>query len=139
MRALLLVVALLAIGCAKPAETTTPEAPEPGKIVKIDMTPEEMAKAMDIPMYPGSTAPDGLSSAPVKRDDGSMHYSLVLATNDPVKKVADWYATQTGIAAKQDARGVSLVGSTKGGVNLILGAATEAGRTLVTIKAIVYK
>jgi hypothetical protein len=140
MRAALpILLALLIVGCAKPTEAPTTDVPEAGKIVKIDMTPEQMAKAMDIPMYPGSTAPDGLSSAPQKRDDGSTHYSLILATNDPVKVVAAWYAKQTGIEAKADARGVSLVGSTKNGANLILGVKAEAGRTLIDIKAIVYK
>lgn len=133
----LLFVALLAVGCAKPAETTE-AAPATGAIVKTDLTPEQMAKAMGIALYPGATAPDGMSSAPAKRDDGSMHYSLVLATSDGPDKVGSWYAKETGLPAMPGAGGKSVVGALKDGTNVIITIGPEAGRTLIKIKAIVY-
>lgn len=137
--ALLVALALLLGACAKPADTTAPEAAPTGKVVQTDMTPDDMAKAMNIPLYPGSSAPDGLSSKPETRDDGSIHYSLVLATKDTPEAAGAWYAQKTGLTAMPGMGGKSIVGALPDGTNVIITIAPEAGRTLIRIKAIVYK
>ena len=134
---LLLPVALLAAACAKPAEPTS-DSPAPATVAKSDLTPEKMAEAMRVPLYPGSNAPDGMSSAPEKRDDGSMHYSLVLATKDPVEKVGDWYAKKLNLEDMPGLGGKSIVGMLTDGTNVIITIGPEAGRTLIRVKSIVY-
>lgn len=135
--ALLVPVALLAAACAKPPAPTE-ESPEAARVVKVDLTPEQMAKAMRVPMYPGATAPDGMSSAPDKRDDGSMKYSMVLATKDPVLKVSQWYEKELHLEDMPGMAGTSIVGMLKDGTNVIITIAPEAGRTLIRVKSIVY-
>ncbi|RYG25401.1 hypothetical protein EON82_07225 [bacterium] len=135
--ALLVPVALLALGCAKQAPPAESD-PAPATVAKSDLTPEKMAVAMRVPMYPGATAPDGMSSAPEKRDDGSMHYSMVLATKDPVDKVGDWYAKELDLDDMPGMGGKSIVGMLKDGTNVIITIGPEAGRTLVRVKSIVY-
>ena len=130
-------IALLAVACAKPSEKAA-ETPAPAKVLKSDLTPEKMAKDMRVPLYPGATAPDGMSSAPERRDDGSMHYSMVLATKDPVDKVGDWYAKTLDLEDMPGMGGKSIVGMLKDGTNVIITIGHEAGRTLIRAKSIVY-
>src|SRR5687768_16837817 len=128
MRLLLLVpVAVVAAACAKPSAPME-ESPAPAKVVKSALTPESMAKEMRVPLYPGATAPDGMSSAPKKRDDGSLHYSMVLATKDPVEKVGNWYAKQLNLEVLPGVGGKSIIGMLKDGTNVIITIGPEAGR-----------
>lgn len=136
----LLPLALLLVACSKP-ETSAPVAVAPTvppKAATMVRTPGEMAKAMDVPLYPGAEAPQGMSLEPETRGDGSTHYSLVLATKDSPEKVARWYASELSMEAMPGMGGHSVVGKTKKGNDLILTAAPEAGRTLVRIKTIAY-
>ena len=135
--ALLVPVALLAAACAKPPAPAE-DAPAPATVAKTDLTPESMAKEMRVPLYPGATAPDGMSSAPKKRDDGSMHYSMVLATKDPVDKVGQWYEKELNLQPMPGMGGKSIVGMLKDGTNVIITIAPEAGRTMIRAKSIVY-
>ena len=141
----LLIVGFTGAGCAKeekaasvttmPPASTGPVSNEPAsKIATVDLTPASMATAMDVPLYPGATAPDGLSSKPDKRTDGSTRYSLVLATKDAPAKVLAFYAKELGLEAKAG----TVVGTTKKGNAVIVSAAPEAGRTLVRLKSIAY-
>lgn len=143
----LIALGLLGTGCATSKETPqanppvtktaeasgdAPASKEPS--APADLTPESIAKAADVPLYPGAQAPDGMSMMPKKRDDGSTHYSLVLATNDPVKKVAAWYTEKLNLRAMSG----MIIGKSPKGNDLILKIAPEAGRTLVHIKSIAY-
>lgn len=136
----LLIVGLVGTGCTKEEkaapDTTAPVATgEPAsKIATVDLTPARMAATMDVPLYPGATAPDGLSSIPDVRTDGSTHYSLVLASPDAPAKVLAFYAKALGLEAKAG----TVVGTTKKGNAVIVSAATEAGRTLIRLKSITY-
>lgn len=130
----LLPLALLLAACAKPHESAPPTEPSAAKVVASALTPEDMARAMDVPVYPGATAPDGMSSAPEKRGDGSTHYAMVLATGDSPSKVLAWYAKGLDLPAL----GGSIIGKTKKGNDLLIKVAPEAGRTLVRIKSIAY-
>lgn len=127
-------LALLLLACAKPVAAPEASTPAPATVVKTDLTPEGMAKAMDLPLYPGATTPDGMSSAPSVRDDGSTHYSMVLATNDPPAKVAAWYAKTLGLPTL----GGSIFGKTKKGNDASIRVSAEAGRTLIRLKSIAY-
>ena len=132
----LLPFALLLVACSKPAETPPPAAKPPatGPKVESPKTPEAMAKAMDVPLYPGATAPDGLSTAPEKRTDGGTRYSLVLATKDTPEKALAWY----GDHLRAQSVGGMVAGMSPKGNNVIVTAKVEAERTLVTIKSIAY-
>ncbi len=136
-------LALFLVACSKPEETpkpvaSAPKAPAEAPAEKPPGTPEEMAEEMDVPIYPGAEAPQDMSEVPAKRTDGGIGYSLVLATNDSVQKVGDWYAKELGQNAVASAKGMTVVGMTKKGNQAIIVVAPEAGRTLVRAKAIVY-
>ena len=129
--------ALLLVACTKPAPVPV-VATAPPKPVAVDLTPEGMAKAMDAPLYPGSEAPDGLSTAPYRTKDGTVHYSLVLATKDPVDKAALWYAERLKTTAPKFQGGRSVFAQSPKGNDLQIVFAPEAGRTLIRIKSIAY-
>lgn len=132
-------LALLLTACSKPTTPPVAVSPPPAqKVVPTDITPEAMAEAMDVPTYPGVEAPEGMSSIPAKRPDGSTHYSLVLATKDPVDKVAGWYTKRLGLAAMPGMGGQTIIGSSKKGNDLLVTIAPEAGRTLIRLKSIAY-
>ena len=130
----LLPFALLLVACSKPAPAPTATAAVPPKSAAVPESPEAMAKAMDVPIYPGAEAPDGLSSRPDVRSDGSTHFSLVLATKDAPAKALAWYGDH--LAAQT--LGGMVAGKTPKGNDVIVTAKTEAGRTLVRIKSIAY-
>ncbi len=131
-------LALLLVACTKPAPVPV-VAPAPPKPVAVDLTPEGMAKAMDVPLYPGAEAPDGLSVAPVRSKDGSTRYSLVLATKDPVDKAATWYADRLRSTAPKFQGGRSIFAQSPKGNDLQIVVAPEAGRTLIRIKSMAYQ
>lgn len=138
----LLPLALILVACAKPEEAPAPVVvkapPKATPLEKAPDTPEAMAKAMDVPLYPGAEAPDRMSSAPEKRTDGGIGYSLVLATKDPVPAVAAWYGKQLKLPALPGKKGMTVVGLTGKGNQTIVNVAPEAGRTFIRIKSIVY-
>lgn len=137
----LLPLALLLVACAKPQTPAVPavEAPaKPPAAASANLTPESLAKAMDVPLYPGAEAPDRMSSMPETRPDKSVHYSLVLATTDDVDKVAAWYEKQLGLKVMPGMGGKSIVGKTKTGNDVIVTIGPEAGRTMIRVKAIKY-
>ena len=110
---LLLPLALLLVACSKPAEPPKlVEDISSRKVVPLPSvgTPEEMAQKMDVPLYPGAEAPQDMSEKPKKRPDGGIGYSLVLATNDPVKKVGEWYGKELGMSALPSKAGMTIVG-----------------------------
>lgn len=136
------VLALALAACSRAPETpaaggSTPPPPAPP--VASDLTPEGMAKAADVPMYPGALAPDGLSSAPRRGQDGTTHYTLVLATEDSPQKAAAWYASALKLKAVPGMGGVSILGKSKKGNDLMITIGPEAGRTLIRIRSIAYK
>lgn len=132
----LLPFALMLVACAKPAEAPQSPAPAPAPIAAapVDTTPEAMAKAMDVPLYPDAEAPQGMSTQE-RRGDGSTHYSLVLATKDSPAKATAWYAERL----KTQAMGGMVAGRTSNGNDVIVTAKVEAGRTLIRVKSIAYK
>lgn len=137
----LLPLALLLAACAKPAETPKleqPPLPAAGGPAQVDLTPESVAKAADVPLYPGAEAPENMSTVPEHRSDGSTHYSLVLATSDPAKKVAEFYAERLKSRAVSTSHGLSIFTKSPKGNDVSVLVGTEAGRTLVRIKSIAY-
>ena len=103
-----------------------------------DLTPEGLAKLMDVPAYPGAEAPDGVTRPPAKDGYGGTRIELVLATKDPVKNVADFYKNKLKIDGFPQGSGMQLIGKTSKGNDLMIAIGPEAGRTMIRIKAIAY-
>ena len=146
MRSLLAGIALLvAIGCSGPASETKSTAPagdqassQPGPT----LTPEEIAKTVEVPLYPGATAPDGLSRAPAKDQAGDTRYELVLRTADPVEKVAAWYEKETKLEGMREGGSAQLIGKTASGHDAMITITpdeSEKGKTRIRVAAIVYQ
>ncbi len=98
-------------------------------------TPEELSKLCDVPMYPGSKAPDGLSRMPRKDADGT-HYELVLTTNDPVEKAAKFYLSYMKQPPGPGGKAPTVVGTTPHGNMAIIQVSSEGDHTVVRIKSI---
>lgn len=133
----LLPFALLLAACAKPEPAKVQVPKDAGPVASpasASLTPAGMAKAMDVPLYPGAEAPDGLSTMPKRISDGTIHYLLVLATKDSPARVNAWYTSKLGLQAM----GKMLAGKTKNGNDVIVTVGPEGGRTLVRIKSIAY-
>ena len=142
MRKLVLAaLTLSAIGCTKDEPVSEPTTDDPSARTTTaisPMTPEELAAKCDVPMYPGATAPQGMSHMPTKDAEGAMRYELVLATKDTPQKVADFYAGKLHLESKIIEGQATVMGNTPKKNAVIIAAGSEAGQTIIRVKAIAY-
>jgi len=140
IRKLILAAAVLsAIGCSRgePVSEQAPDDPSARTTTAYNAqeTPAEIAAKCDVPLYPGASAPQGMSHMP-KQDTDGIHYELVLATKDSPRKVATFYATTLKLDSKVHGDNASLMGLTPKKNAVIIVAAPEAGQTIIRIKSI---
>ena len=130
---------LSAFGCSRTEPTPEPGPDDPSArtttAFNAPETPTEVAAKCDVPMYPGSTAPQGMSHMP-RQDSEGTHYELVLATKDSPAKVASFYGSDLHLEPKIVGDKANLMGLTPKKNAVIIDAAPEAGQTIIRIKAI---
>jgi len=132
---------LLAAGCTRgpglPEQVGDDPSARTTTAVNSPSTPEELAAKCDVPMYPGSDAPQGMSRSPHKDSDGT-HYDLVLTTSDPPKKVASFYADRLKAQSSTSDDNLMVVAKTPKGNDALITVSAEGGKTVVRIRALAY-
>lgn len=104
------------------AETTTdPQAASVN-------SPEELATRADLPLYPGATAPSGMSN--VRTSGKTTRYEIILSSPDTAEKV---YLFYKGKLKKAEHIGANLMGLTPKGYYASIKAVRGEDKTDITI------
>jgi hypothetical protein len=138
------ILALLAgtTGCTRPdppAEHEHNHGPSPAtRLEPNGATPETLAQAMDVPVYPGSRVPDGVSRAPQPDGHGGTRYELVMHTSDSVGEVSAFYRERLGLAAMEEGDHAQLIGKTPNGNDAIIRIVRDGEMTTIRVNVIAY-
>ncbi len=99
------------------------EIPENG----IAMSKNDLAAKADIPLYPGSITPEGLSKI-VPSSTGTK-YEINMTTSDPVSKVADFYQAKLHLDKQGASNAIDMFGMTPKGLLAKIKIGTKNGKT----------
>ncbi len=101
---------------------------------------ETNARSIGISIYPGAVEVKAPEKALATTAPDEKNVRIYLESADSAKKVADYYAKETGIKAVSEGEGFSLMGKTPKGVFLIMGVEPKSGSgSKVTAMALVAK
>lgn len=101
-------------------------------------TPQELALRCDVPIYPGSKAPDGMSRMPRQNPGGGTTYDLVLTTKDDKTKVTRFYSKVFKKEPLRSKDGTQIMGRTPKKNDAIVTVTSDGGQTFIRINAISY-
>lgn len=136
--ALLVLLAGCTRGPALPEQPADDPSARTTTLVNTVSTPQELAERCDVPLYPGSQAPDGMSRTPRKNPDGSTSYDLVLTTKDNKDRVTSFYADKFKLEPIRSKDGNRIMGKTAKKNDAIVTVSSEGGQTVIRINAIAY-
>jgi hypothetical protein len=100
------------------------------------LSPERLAELVDIPLYPGASAPSGKSKAPLKDASGGTRYELIQVTADPVAKVAAFYKEKLALDTLVSGNSGTAMGKSPKGNYLILTLSRTGDETTIKANAI---
>jgi len=101
---------------------------------------ETNARQIGISIYPGAVEVKAPEKALATTTPDEKNVRVYFESSDSAKKVADYYAKETGIKAVSEGEGFSLMGKTPKGVFLIMGVEPKSGSgSKVTAMALVAK
>ncbi len=132
---------LFLAGCSaapEKAAVNKPKTEDAAPANSVAMSKQEISEEAGIPIYPGSSLPEGKSS--VTADGPETQLLLVMITTDPVKKVVDFYSKKLPkVDARQGATSADIIGPTPKGTLAHLKISTDGKKTTIQATAVVEK